>query len=60
MMKTRNPPCRTRLASLALASVLAGAVTSSPAAAAELVMKFGTATINETQHQFIKMYKEAL
>jgi len=23
-------------------------------------MKFGTATINETQHQFIKDYKEAL
>ena len=23
-------------------------------------MKFGTATINETQHQFIKFYKEEL
>jgi TRAP-type C4-dicarboxylate transport system substrate-binding protein len=33
---------------------------SSPAASAEYVMKFGTATINETQHQFIKDYKEAL
>jgi len=31
-----------------------------PAAAAEYVMKFGTATINETQHQYIKFYKEAL
>jgi TRAP-type C4-dicarboxylate transport system substrate-binding protein len=31
-----------------------------PAASAEYVMKFGTATINETQHQFIKDYKEAL
>jgi TRAP-type transport system periplasmic protein len=29
-----------------------------PAAAADFVMKFGTATINETQHQFIKFYKE--
>ena len=28
------------------------------AAAADFVMKFGTATINETQHQFIKFYKE--
>ncbi len=31
-----------------------------PAAAADYIMKFGTATINETQHQFIKFYKEAL
>ncbi len=30
------------------------------AAAAEYVMKFGTATINETQHQYMKFYKEAL
>src|ERR1700728_1670335 len=29
-----------------------------PAAAADFVMKIGTATINETQHQFIKFYKE--
>jgi TRAP-type C4-dicarboxylate transport system substrate-binding protein len=31
-----------------------------PAIAAEFVMKFGTATQNETQHQYIKFYKEAL
>jgi TRAP-type C4-dicarboxylate transport system substrate-binding protein len=31
-----------------------------PAGAADFVMKFGTATINETQHQFIKFYKEEL
>ncbi len=31
-----------------------------PAAAAEFTMKFGTATFNETQHQYIKFYKEAL
>jgi TRAP-type C4-dicarboxylate transport system substrate-binding protein len=31
-----------------------------PAAAAEFTMKFGTATFNESQHQFIKYYKEAL
>ncbi len=29
-----------------------------PARAADFVMKVGTATINETQHQFIKFYKE--
>ena len=28
--------------------------------AAEYAMKFGTATFNETQHQYIKFYKEAL
>jgi TRAP-type C4-dicarboxylate transport system substrate-binding protein len=31
-----------------------------PAGAAEFTMKFGTATFNESQHQFIKFYKEAL
>jgi TRAP-type C4-dicarboxylate transport system substrate-binding protein len=31
-----------------------------PARSAEFVLKFGTATQNETQHQFIKLYKEAL
>ena len=31
-----------------------------PARAADFVLKFGTATINETQHQFIKFYKEAV
>lgn len=31
-----------------------------PADAADFVMKFGTATMNETQHQYIKFYKEAL
>lgn len=33
---------------------------SMPAAAAEFTMKFGTATFNDTQHQFIKFYKENL
>jgi len=42
----------------ALASVLGGG--HSPAVAAEFTMKFGTATFNESQHQFIKFYKEAL
>jgi len=34
--------------------------TVAPAGAADFVLKFGTATINETQHQFIKFYKEEL
>jgi TRAP-type transport system periplasmic protein len=40
------------------AAALACAVPLAPAAAADFVMKIGTATINETQHQFIKFYKE--
>jgi len=43
---------------VALAFVLGGG--RSPATAAEFTMKFGTATFNETQHQYIKFYKEAL
>jgi TRAP-type C4-dicarboxylate transport system substrate-binding protein len=56
MLKTRTAPWRSLLTAMALATGLSPA----PAAAAEFVMKFGTATINETQHQFIRMYKEAL
>jgi len=36
------------------------AVLTLPASAAEFTMKFGTATFNDTQHQYIKFYKEAL
>jgi tripartite ATP-independent transporter DctP family solute receptor len=45
---------------LALGAALAlGMVTLTvPASAADFVLKFGTATMNETQHQFIKFYKE--
>ena len=47
---------------LALAAALACgigcALAAHPAVAADFVMKFGTATINETQHQFIKFYKD--
>jgi TRAP-type transport system periplasmic protein len=42
----------------ALACGISCAVAAHPAAAADFVMKFGTATINETQHQFIKFYKD--
>jgi TRAP-type transport system periplasmic protein len=45
---------------IGLLGALACTAPSSPAASAEYVMKFGTATINETQHQFIKDYKVAL
>jgi len=42
----------------AIAATAALACFAVPASAADFVMKFGTATINETQHQFIKFYKE--
>jgi len=60
MIKTCRAPWRTLLPAMALALALAAGLSARPATAAEFVMKFGTATINETQHQFIKMYKEAL
>jgi len=44
----------------ALCGVAALALSQSPVAAAEFTMKFGTATFNESQHEFIKFYKEAL
>jgi len=43
---------------VALLTALAGPMTIAPASAADFVMKFGTATINEGQHQFLKFYKE--
>jgi TRAP-type C4-dicarboxylate transport system substrate-binding protein len=44
------------LAALAFAAIASPA----PATAADFVMKFGTATFNESQHQYIKFYKEAV
>jgi len=44
-------------AALALLA-LAYCLLVTPAAAADFVMKFGTATMNEGQHQFLKFYKE--
>ena len=42
-------------------AIAIGLVSFAPfAPAADFVMKFGTATFNETQHQYIKFYKEAL
>jgi TRAP-type transport system periplasmic protein len=43
-----------------VAFLLGGVVAARPAGAADFVMKFGTATMNETQHQYLKMYKDAL
>src|SRR6202051_1071883 len=42
----------------AAAAALAWLAPAAPATTADFVMKFGTATINETQHQFIKFYKD--
>ena len=47
-----------KLWAAAAAAALIGLGAAGPAAAADFVMKFGTATINETQHQFIKFYKD--
>src|SRR3974390_1669286 len=47
-------------AGIAAALALAGVLVAAPACAADFVMKMGTATLNETQHQFLKMYKDAL
>jgi TRAP-type transport system periplasmic protein len=47
-------------ATAALACLLPLLAPIAPAGAADFVLKFGTATINETQHQFIKFYKEEL
>jgi TRAP-type transport system periplasmic protein len=43
---------------LAAVAALAWLVPAMPVQAADFVMKFGTPTINETQHQFLKFYKE--
>jgi TRAP-type C4-dicarboxylate transport system substrate-binding protein len=44
--------------STVFSAALAGLMPVAPAAAADFVMKFGTATMNEGQHQFMKFYKE--
>ena len=48
-----NSQLATMVAAAALAACLATA-----AAAQNFVMKFGTATVNEPQHEYIKIYKE--
>ena len=52
--------CRLLSCLVATGLVLACFVLSTPASAADFVMKFGTATFNESQHQYIKFYKETL
>src|SRR5271154_6917603 len=39
------------------AAALAGLIPIVPAKAADFVMKFGTPTINDSQHQFLRLYK---
>ena len=55
---TRNSNLHVRIFAFAALPFLVQSV--APARSAEFVLKFGTATQNETQHQFIKFYKEAL
>ncbi len=49
---------RHMLFAAALACLMPVAMPVLPASAADFVMKFGTATMNEGQHQFLKFYKE--
>ncbi len=51
---------RRTLFAAALAGLTPLAMPASPASAADFVMKFGTATMNEGQHRFLKFYKEEL
>jgi TRAP-type C4-dicarboxylate transport system substrate-binding protein len=55
---SRTHFCAGNRLAIAAAAALACLLPAVPAAAADFVMKIGTATINETQHQFIKFYKE--
>jgi TRAP-type C4-dicarboxylate transport system substrate-binding protein len=55
MSVTRTVSACVALAATAALAVLAPAA---PAAAADFVMKFGTPTINEGQHQYLRYYKE--
>jgi TRAP-type transport system periplasmic protein len=50
--------CGFKRGMLAAAAAFTLLASTLPASAADFVMKFGTATMNETQHQFIKFYKE--
>lgn len=59
-MQKLNPIAFARCASGALGLAVVALASAVPASAADFVMKFGTATMNETQHQFLKFYKEAL
>ncbi len=47
-----------KICAVLAAAAVAGLAPLKPASAADFVMKMGTATINETQHQFLKFYKE--
>lgn len=60
MSKLCIAACRRNALSAAALALALAALHPSAAAAADFVMKFGTATMNETQHQYIKFYKEAL
>jgi len=52
---------RTRCAAaVSVVAALLALAPMTPASAADFVMKFGTATMNEGQHQFLKFYKEAV
>jgi TRAP-type transport system periplasmic protein len=49
-----------RIFATATAAALVCVPLAAPAMAADFVMKFGTATMNEGQHQFLKYYKDGV
>src|SRR5262245_905277 len=50
----------TRLPAVAGAIALAALSLATVASAQNFTMKFGTATVNEPQHEYIKLYKEEI
>src|SRR5688572_4205826 len=44
----------------AMAAAVVAACLATAAAAQNFTMKFGTATVNEPQHEYIKIYKEEI
>lgn len=56
-LQTNGSRARKVLA-LGAAAALGLVILAGQAYAADFVMKFGTATVNDTQHQFIKFYKD--
>lgn len=59
-MHVRANGSRIGLMAASLLLALSAATMNAPAQAADYTMKFGTATINDMQHQYGLMYKEAL
>jgi TRAP-type C4-dicarboxylate transport system substrate-binding protein len=60
MTRTGRRPTGRPLSAFAIACALVAFAPVAPSSAADFVMKIGTSTVNESQHQFIKFFKEAI